>query len=160
MRPESLIGSGQRQQWLLAGMELLIDRIEDESRHRVVRHQRRQLENSAPAEGRDGSRERLRTNLLPSKELPAEVDDQRLFLSQSGSGLPAPDDVDDLRVEAFLEGGRLVRRPLELVVQLPRRHENRQLGQAPIERGLETEVLVGRDRKSTRLNSSHLVISY
>src|SRR2546426_7456078 len=36
---------------------LLIDRIEDESRHRVVRHQGRQLEDPAPAEGRDRSEE-------------------------------------------------------------------------------------------------------
>src|SRR5437899_7630199 len=132
-------------------MQLLIDRVEDDGRHRVVSHQRRQLEDPAPTEELDRPGEPLRAEPPLAEELWTEADDQSLFLPGAGAGLAALHEGDDLRVETFLERGRLVRRPLELVVELPRRHENRQLGQAPVQRGVEPEILVGRPHEPGEL---------
>src|SRR3989442_12827297 len=136
--------SGYRQHWLPAGMKLLIDGPEDQSRRGVVAHQRHELDHALAPEQLHGPGEGLRLDSPAAKELPAEADDRRLLRRQTGHGSTALHDIDDLLLQPLDERGGLVRRPLELAVELARRDEDRQLGQAAAERGVEAQVLVDR----------------
>ncbi len=136
---------------MLIGMQLLVDGIEDDRRHRVLPHQ---------------STARLTTPSRPCSTAWANVS-ERTFRSRntsrpkrmiSASRVPSPE--TGLRyfttsmiagLEAFSEGGRFVRRPLELVVELAGRHEDGQFRQPTIQGGLIAQMLIDRADQRAQL---------
>src|SRR5256885_3618536 len=95
-----------------------------------------------------------RAKLAPTAEIAGETSAQRADALQVGRGLPSGREGtmandDHLRVPAYTG----------LVADRPRDVLHQRLEILAFDAGLEVRKPVRRDRKSTRLNSSHLVIS-
>src|SRR5439155_1372929 len=115
---------------LPALVQLLVESGEHHRGERVVRHQRREVDDRGLAEDPHHLRVGFGADFSVAKKLAAERDDRRLLLRRSRNGLAELHRVEDPWIQALLQGDRLVRRPLELAVELARGHEDRKLPRA------------------------------
>jgi len=136
-------------------MELLVDRVEDDGRHRVVAHERGQLEDSALPEEVDARANvaelsfRLRNSSRPNAMMTASSLPSRF--PQPAEGPAALHDFDDLRVEAFGEAAGSCAVHSNWLSSSRATTRIAKLGQASIQRGLEAQVLIRRSQQPGEL---------
>src|SRR5882762_8640481 len=131
-----------REQRLPALVQLLVESGEHHRGEGVVCHERGDIDDRCLTEDSHHLRVGFGADFSVAKELAAEGDDRSLLFRGSRDGPAEFHGVEDLGIQALLQGDRLVRRPLELAVELARGHQDRKLPQARLERHLVAQDAV------------------
>src|SRR5579875_983034 len=140
-------GRSDRERARLPLGKLLIENGEQDRRLGVVPDQRDEVQQRSLPEEAKRRREGLGADAMLTDRLANEPDQRRFLLAQSIKRSAQANRLDDLGLDALLQRHRLVRTPLEVLVELARGRQDRDLDEPAVEAGVETQVAIERLRE-------------